>query len=62
MEPLSPSDRVISLAEAAERTGLSTDTLRRCHKREEIKIVKLSPRRVGIRLSELNRFLEERTA
>jgi predicted DNA-binding transcriptional regulator AlpA len=58
----SEADRVVSLGEAAHLAGVSADTLRRCHKREEIKIVKLSPRRVGVRLSDLRRFIDERAA
>jgi hypothetical protein len=55
-------DRVISLPEASAISGLSIDTLRRCHKREELKIVKLSPRRCGIRLSTLWAFIDSRAA
>jgi hypothetical protein len=55
-------DRVVSLGEAAHIAGVSTDTLRRCHKRKELKIVKLSPRRVGVRLSDLRAFIAERAA
>jgi hypothetical protein len=44
-------DRVVPLAEASVITGLSVDTLKRCGARNELKILKLSPRRVGIRLS-----------
>lgn len=55
-------DRVVSLSEAAHLAGLSPDTLRRCHARNEIKIVKLSPRRVGVRLSDLRAFIEARAA
>jgi predicted site-specific integrase-resolvase len=50
----------VSLPEAAHLAGISPDTLRRCHKRGEIKVVKLSPRRVGVRLSALPAFLEAR--
>lgn len=55
-------DRVISISEAALRTGCSVATLKRCHKRQELKIIKLSPRRIGIRLSDLVAFLDSRTA
>ena len=55
-------DKVISLPEAAHLAGISPDTLRRCHRREEIKIVKLSPRRVGVRLSDLRAFIEARAS
>ena len=55
-------DKVVSLPEAAHLAGVSPDTLRRCHKRQEIKIIKLSPRRVGVRLSDLKAFIDGRTA
>lgn len=60
--PTETIDRVVSLMEAAHLAGISTDTLRRCHARKEIKIIKLSPRRVGVRLSDLRAFLEMRAA
>lgn len=60
--PTEAIDRVISLTEAAHLAGLSADTLRRCHARKEIKIVKLSPRRVGVRLSDLRAFIDARAA
>jgi hypothetical protein len=53
-------DRVVPLSEASVITGLSVDTLKRCGKREEIKIIRLSPRRVGIRLSDLWAFIDAR--
>ena len=53
-------DRVVSLTEASVITGLSSDTLKRCGARNEIKILKLSPRRVGIRLSDLQAFVDGR--
>jgi len=55
-------DKVISLPEAAHIAGVSPDTLRRCHKRQELKIIKLSPRRVGVRLSDLRAFIDARAA
>ena len=58
----SPADRVVSLPEAAHLAGVSPDTMRRCHKRGEIKIIKLSPRRIGVRLSDLHAFLAAREA
>jgi hypothetical protein len=60
-EPTYLSDRIISLAEASVISGLSVDTLRRCHEREELRIIKLSPRRVGIRLTTLWAFIENRS-
>jgi hypothetical protein len=55
-------DKVVSLPEAAHIAGVSPDTLRRCHKRQELKIIKLSPRRVGVRLSDLRAFIDARAA
>jgi hypothetical protein len=46
-------DKVVSLPEAAHLAGVSPDTLRRLHKRRQFTIIKLSPRRVGVRLSDL---------
>jgi len=60
--PFPAEDRVVSLGEAAHLAGVSTDTLRRCHARKEIKIIKLSPRRVGVRLSDLRAFIDARAA
>ena len=54
------ADKIVSLAEAAHLAGVSTDTLRRCNKRKELKIIKLSPRRIGVRLSDLHAFLNAR--
>ena len=53
-------DRVISLPEAAARAGVSVATLKRCGKRGELKVLRLSPRRIGIRLSDLEAFLASR--
>ena len=53
-------DRVIPLREASYLTNLCEKTLRNCCARDELKIVKLSPRRVGVRLSELQRFIDKR--
>lgn len=55
-------DRVISLSEAALRTGCSVATLKRLRERGELKVIKLSPRRIGVRLSDLKSFLDSRIA
>ena len=55
-------DKIVSLPEAAHLAGVSPDTLRRCHKRQELKLVKISPRRVGVRLSDLKAFIDARAA
>ena len=54
------SDRVVTLPEASMITGLSVDTLKRCNTRNELRILKLSPRRIGIRLSDLQAFVDAR--
>lgn len=55
-------DRVITVNEAALRIGCSVATLKRCNKRGELPIIKLSPRRIGVRLSDLQSFIESRAA
>lgn len=55
-------DRVVFIGEAAHISCLSPATLRRCHQRGELRILKLSPRRIGIRLSDLQAFLDSRAA
>jgi hypothetical protein len=55
-------DRVISINEAAARAGCSVATLKRCWRRREIKVVKISPRRIGVRLSDLRAFVDSRVA
>jgi len=54
------TDKVVSLPEAAHLAGVSPDTLRRCHKRNELTIIKMSPRRIGVRLSDLKAFIDDR--
>jgi hypothetical protein len=54
-------DPMANLAQAENITGLSKWTLKRLGKRGELTIIKLSPRRVGIRMSELQRFLDARS-
>lgn len=56
------TDKIVSLPEAAHLAGVSPDTLRRCHKRQELKLIKISPRRVGVRLSDLKAFIDARAA
>ena len=55
-------DRVVSINEASVRSNLSVPTLKRCQKRGELRILKLSPRRIGVRLSDLKTFLDSRVA
>lgn len=51
------SDPVAPLSEAAKILGISVWTLKREAKAKRITILKLSPRRLGIRMSEIERFL-----
>ena len=55
-------DRIVTRLEAAHLAGVSQDTLRRCHKRKELTIIKMSPRRIGVRLSDLKAFIDARAA
>jgi hypothetical protein len=52
------SDKVISFDQAAVLSGVSASTLKRRARAGDLKILKLSPRRVGIRLSEFHRWLD----
>jgi prophage regulatory protein len=54
-------NRVVSETAAAEFLGLSVDTLRRvCMRGEGPPRLRLSPRRVGYRLRDLDAWLNER--
>ena len=53
-----PRDRVVQMPEACIISGLSADTLKRCAARKELRILKLSPRRIGIWLSDLQAFVD----
>ena len=59
---LASTDRVLSLPECSAISNLSIDTLKRAGERGEINILELSPRRRGIWLSELNRYINARAA
>lgn len=54
------NDPVLSMRVAAAEGGLSLWTLKRAAKCGELKILQLSLRRIGIRQSELTRWLESR--
>ena len=56
------NDKVVSIREAAAISGLSTSTLKRQLKIGDLKVIRLSPRRVGIRLSSLHGWLDARAA
>jgi predicted site-specific integrase-resolvase len=50
-------DRVAMLDEAAKILGISKWTIKRQGDAGKITILKLSPRRLGIRMSEIDRYL-----
>ena len=54
-------DPVLPMAVAAKSVAMHRDTLLRCWRRKELKIIKLSPRKLGVRKSELERWLSSRT-
>ena len=51
-------DKVLSFDEAAAMSGLSASPLKRRARAGDLKILKLSPRRIGIRLSDFHRWLD----
>ncbi len=53
-------DQVLNIHAAASRAGVSPATLKRCASRGEIRILQLSPRRIGIRASELTAWLDSK--
>lgn len=56
-----PGLRVLTFDEAAELAGLSTQTLRRaCKRGAGPKLIRLSPRRIGIRVHDLDAWLSSR--
>ena len=52
------SEKVLSFDEAAAMSGVSASTLKRRARAGDLKVLKLSPRRVGIRLSDFHRWLD----
>jgi predicted DNA-binding transcriptional regulator AlpA len=63
MQSLDYIDRVLSVAEFAALAGLSVPTLRRLIKANcGPRLIRLSPRRVGIRVSDGNGWLESRAS
>ena len=53
-------DLIIPLQVGAAEIGISSWTLRRAGERGEIEFIRVSKRRLGVRRSELNRYLSER--
>jgi excisionase family DNA binding protein len=58
--PSSPIDPVLGQQEVARVMGVSVDTVRRRCAAGDLRIIRLSPRRIGIRASEVDRYLRER--
>jgi predicted site-specific integrase-resolvase len=54
------SDPIHGLHEIAQRWGVHVDTVRRRIAAGELAVVRLSPRRIGVRASEEERYLRER--
>jgi predicted site-specific integrase-resolvase len=57
-----PIDPVLAIPEAAKIAGVSLWTLKRRASDGELTIIKLSTRRIGIRMSELYRWMDTREA
>jgi excisionase family DNA binding protein len=55
-----PIDPVLGQREVARVMGVSVDTVRRRCAAGDLRIIRLSPRRLGIRASEVDRYLRER--
>ena len=53
-------DRILSPAEVMEVTGLGRSTIERARKDGELRFIQLTPRRVGLRMSELEKWLASR--
>jgi excisionase family DNA binding protein len=56
----SSDDPIRSLRNLADRWGVSLDTVRRLVAAGELRVIRLSPRRIGVRASEEERYLRER--
>lgn len=57
--PFPSDDRVVPWKEAAKILGISVWTLKRLGESGKIKVLRLSPRRLGVRSSEITRFTNE---
>jgi excisionase family DNA binding protein len=51
---------VLSKPSVAQALDISYDTLERIIRRGEIRVIRITPRRVGIRKSELERYITSR--
>jgi excisionase family DNA binding protein len=59
-QPAGFVDRVLSPAEVMELTGLGRSTVERARRDGELRFIQLTPRRVGLRMSELQAWLASR--
>jgi predicted site-specific integrase-resolvase len=57
-----PTDCIISLPQAARIAGVSPWTLKRRAREGELTILRISTRRIGVRMSELYRWMDTREA
>ena len=55
-------DQVLRFPVVKAITGRSEDSIRRAIARKELEVTRLGPRQVGVRKSELRRWLDQRTA
>jgi excisionase family DNA binding protein len=58
----SPIDPILPLTAVAEALGLSKKTVERLIARSELRLIRITPRRVGVRRSEVERFIAMREA
>ena len=61
-QPPFPIDPVLAIPEAAKIAGISPWTLKRVARNGDLTIIRLSERRIGIRMSELYRWMDTREA
>jgi excisionase family DNA binding protein len=55
-------DPILPLTAVAEALGLSKKTVERLIARSELRLIRITPRRVGVRRSEVERFIAMREA
>jgi excisionase family DNA binding protein len=58
----SRQDRVVSIKEAAKILNVHHDTVRKLWKTNRLEVVRLSDRRIGVRISEIDRYLNAAVA
>jgi excisionase family DNA binding protein len=55
-------ERLLTIDEACEVLNISRTTFNRMKKKGQIKIVKIGPRRLGVKPEELRRYINRRAA